>query len=107
MNFNMKRNDLLPTLALQLINPNGEPADLTGATVVFNMAGRSATAKVSRGQVTVVDAATGQVEYHWQPGDTDDAGVFRAEFEVIYPVDQPMTYPNSDFFVVTILADLA
>lgn len=106
MSFNIKRLDLLPVLRMQLVDPSGTAANLTGTSVVFNMSLRDGTSKIARGAVTVVDAATGVVEYAWSGADTSAAGVFTAEFEVMYS-GKPLTYPNNDFFKVIVLPDLA
>jgi hypothetical protein len=105
MSFSIKRGDLLPVLRVQLIDPSGAPADLTGATVVFNMAALNGKAKIEHGPAAVVDAATGLVEYSWSDGDTDTASSFLAEFEVTYS-GKRMTYPNNSFFKIAISHDL-
>jgi hypothetical protein len=105
MNFSIKRFDLLPVLRVQLVDPAGTPANLTGSPVVFNMASLEGVPKVARGAVTVIDAATGVVEYFWADGDTDTAALFLAEFEVTYG-GKPMTYPNNEFFRVLVVSDL-
>ncbi len=97
----MKQNDLGPVLAYQLIDPDGSPAQLSGTAVYFNMKG-----KILRGACTITDAAQGEVEYTWQPGDTSDAGFFQCEFEVVYPVNKPTTYPSKGYITILIEADL-
>lgn len=105
MNFNIKRLDLLPLLRVQLMDPSGASADLTGATVVFNMATPDLVPKIARGAVTVIDAATGVVEYAWASGDTDTAALYLAEFEATYS-GKALTYPNNGYFRVMVGSDL-
>lgn len=101
--FYIKQNDTSPAIEFQL-----DPVvDLTGATVVFNMAQQDGTAKISRGVASVVGAAAdGIVKYDWSDGDTDTAGTFFGEFEVTYSDGSIETFPNADNIAVVITSDL-
>lgn len=105
--FEIKRNDRRPRYRLQL-TANATPVDLTGASAVrFTMTPASGTAKISRQPMTIIDAATGIVEYTWTALDTDTAGDFNAEVEVDWGSGQYQTFPTKGFFMVTINPDLA
>lgn len=55
---------------------------------------------------TLEDAAAGKVRYDWADGDTDTADHFDAEFEVMFPDDEPLTFPNDGYVRVVVVADL-
>lgn len=95
--FTLKRGDTAPALRYALLP---EIVDLTGASVVFIMDG------LGRAPASVVSAAPPVVQYDWQPGDTDRAGVRRAEFEVTYPDGGIETWPNAGYLLVNIVEDL-
>lgn len=110
--FPMKRNDTDPAYRVQLydIDENGTQtvANLgIGSSVVFNMTPLAGgPAKVDRGTVTINDAASGDVEYRWQSGDTNEAGVFRTEFEVTFSNGRRRTYPREGYGKIKIDEDL-
>lgn len=100
--FTVKRGDTSPSLQYNL-----QPAvSLGGASVVFNMSLRSTGAVViNRAPATIV--ADGVVRYDWQPGDSDVAGTYLAEFEVTYSDSGVETFPNEGFIVVVVTDDIA
>lgn len=106
MAMSIKRGDQLPILASQLLDPDGVPADLTDCTVVFNMRHDDGRQMVTRGEVEVVNPSLGMVEYFWGPTDTQEVGAHNGEFEVTYPGDLRMTYPNDGYIRIDIDPDL-
>ena len=50
--------------------------------------------KVNRGSATITNAAGGEVTYAWGTADTDTAGDFEAEVEVIWNDGKPETFPS-------------
>lgn len=56
--------------------------------------------------VHVEDAAAGEVWLVWAPGETDIAGVYRAEFEVVYQDGRRETFPGDGYISIQILDDL-
>lgn len=99
--FTIKENDLQPWLRATLVQADGTPIDLTGATVRFVMQQQDApTLKVDAGAV-IVDATKGVVEYRWAIGDTDTPGNYRAEFKVILPGSR-LTVPNAEYITVRV-----
>lgn len=108
MAYEIKRNDLRPYWRVQLTQ-NGTPADLTGAVAArFTMkVGTTGTAKINKQAMTIVDAATGIVEYHWVVGDTDTSGTYNAEVEIDWGGTTPQTFPSKGYFTITINDDLA
>ena len=102
--FFIKRNDTSPALVRTLEAPGA--GTLAGATVWFYMADRAGDLIVSR-QCSVIDAGERRVAYEWQAGDTEAAGRFKAEFEVINTDGTKETFPNDGYLLVIISADLS
>lgn len=105
--FPIKRNDTSPRL-LYALSPAAE-IDLTGATVRFSMRSRQAgTIRVNRATAVIVTATgTPTVAYDWQTGDTAQAELCEAEFEVTYASGKVETFPNSGFIAVLVEGDIA
>jgi hypothetical protein len=83
------------------VEPGGNPFDLTGSTVTFNMRPeRSAVTKVSS-LAAVVAALTGEVRYDWIAGDVDTAGEFNAWWSVLLPGGKTQDTPE---FTIAMLA---
>ena len=108
MAFEIKQNDRRPRWRVQL-TANGAPVNLTGATTAkfTMMAGTSGTPKVNKGDMTIVDAATGVVEYPWAAADTDTSGEYNVEVEVDWGGGETQTFPSVGYFTITIEDDLA
>ena len=98
----MKQNDTGPDLQVSILDGNSTAVDVTGATIVFNMAA-GGISKVASGAVTIVTAASGVVKYLWQAGDTDTPGVYEGEFQVTFSSGKVETFPNSDAERLTII----
>lgn len=105
MTFLIKQNDTSPAIEYAL-----EPASviLTGATVVFNMRAWNGDVKINRQPASITtDTVTPTVQYDWQIGDTDTAGVFQAEFEVTYWDLSVETFPNDGYILIKVGDDIA
>jgi hypothetical protein len=101
----LKVNDLQPYYYATLEDSYENPIDLTGATVVFTMSTRpdgAGTIKINRQVPIVTDAVNGKVEYRWQAGDTDTAGRYYVEFEVMPASGGKFTLPTADRAMVVI-----
>lgn len=59
-----------------------------------------------QGPATIVDAAAGQVEYRWLQGDTDNAGEYLAEWEVLWGDGTTETLPTLGYDVCLIQGEL-
>lgn len=103
----IKRGDTRNCIKAILKNASGAPVNLKGCSVKFHMAplGLRRSAMVSRA-AHIQDAASGEAWVVWAPGETDTAGVYRAEFEVIYPDGRRETFPNGGYISIRILDDL-
>jgi hypothetical protein len=105
----MKRNDTAPVLRRQLVDGNGDPADLTGAEVLFNMRpSRKGLELVIDGVACSIDVdpTTGFATYEWVPADTETAGRYLAEFQVTFVNEKVETFPNDSYIRIKIVEDL-
>lgn len=91
----IKQNDTLPYLEAQLIDADGNPINLDLCSVKFHMAN-------FRGNVE-----NGEVKVEWQEGDTDAVGTYKCEFEINMPDGKVITVPNDDYFLISIVKELA
>lgn len=105
--FTIKQNDTSPAIQTQLLDGNGDPVNITGASVTFHMRTAPAGATKIDASATIVTALTGTVNYTWTGTDTDTPGTYEAEFEVIYADSSVETFPNSGYITVTVVDDIA
>lgn len=106
MNFTLKENDTKPVLSVILQYADGTAVVLTGASVYFVMRDRQGIVKMV-GTATVITAASGEVQYQWQVGDTDTAGLYEAEFMVVYSDGAVETVPSDGYLSIRVLPQLA
>lgn len=102
----MKKGDLLPEIAAQLIGADGLALNLTACTVTFTMRSRAGVVIVDAQPATIVTALEGRVKYVWQAGNTAITGIHDAEWIVTYPGGKEMTVPNRGYDQVEIGARL-
>lgn len=106
----MKRHDLLPILEL-VIGDNLGPRDLTQASsITLLLTNVETNAPLVINGVMDKDpdqvANKGRCTYAWVDGDTDIAGKYKAEVEVMWSNNKPETFPSTGTFTVKINADL-
>ena len=100
-----EKGDTKPPLKAQATDFDGDPIDLSGAMLHFNMFDRSGEIVIDGGAVSLVtDGTDGKVQYSWQDGDTDTVGTYKAEFVAEYS-DGILTIPNDGFIDVRINED--
>lgn len=109
----MKAGDTAPMVRVTLLDEQGAPVDLLGASVRFVMATASEPRTVAVDQEATnaqntdgSDGSKGRVEYAWGEGDTETPGAYVAEFEVTYASGEVQTFPTEDYVDVTIYDDL-
>lgn len=103
MKFLIKAGNTLPALEATLIKADGAKADLTGATVRFLM--RAYGGPVFERVAEVRDAAEGVVWVVFERADTL-AGIYQAEFEVLYHDGSFETFPNAGHILIEISNNL-
>jgi len=102
----VKRGDRRPT-APATIKRGSTVVDLTTATsVTFKMRPIDRLDLTVNAAANVLVAASGTVEYRWAVGDTDLAGDYYAEWEVLWSDGKTETFPTIDFDIVHIAGDL-
>lgn len=103
LKFVIKRGDTSPALRFELLPDN---VSLAGATVRFQMRVRGGDTVVDR--TAAIDAVfqPAVVVHAWQPGETDLAGRFEAEFRVTYMDGSVETFPNLGFIEVFVTEDV-
>lgn len=103
----MKAGDTAPAVRATLLDVEGDPVDLTGASVKFILASQGDPHTVLVDEAAELeDAATGKVVYQWVDGDTDTPGSYDVEFEVVYLDGTVQTFPTVGFLSCTIGDDL-
>lgn len=105
MTFYIKQNDTSPAIQATLKDPDGTVVNLAGSSVRFHMADMAGTIKVDT-TATIVDN-DGVVRYSWQAGDTDTAGLYKAEFEVTYADSTIETFPNEGKLIISIEPEIS
>ena len=103
--FYIKAGNMRPPITLALKNADGSAADLSLADgVVFRMTLKGADNSVIDDEdgAIDVDPTTGIVSYTWQAGDTDVAGKYEGEFTIIWPTDEPQTFPSKGYVQIEI-----
>jgi hypothetical protein len=100
--FNIKRGDTGPAIRYSLLP---DTITLAGATVRFQM-------RLIRGETVIDEPAQiisqlpPVVQYDWQAGDTDTAGIYEAEWRVEYADSSVETFPNRGFVQVNVNEDI-
>jgi hypothetical protein len=107
MTFYIKENDTVPSIRATLQNGSGNAVDLIDATVRFHMRAIGGNSAAVDAAATVVNAASGLVQYDWEAADTADVGSFQAEFEVTYSDGTVETFPSDGYIRVEIIDDIA
>ena len=78
--FYVKQGSTSPSITSTLLDPDGDPVDLTGASVTFRMVGPDT---ITGAADIDADPTTGRVSYDWQPGDLDQWGGYAVEWVVV------------------------
>lgn len=120
MAFYIKQGDTSPAILRQFLDASGNPVNLTGATIKFNMAMDTGQLICNQKAATIftgtlpaelggatVTAAQGWMKYAWVAADTAIPGVARAEFQVTFNDGSIETVPNLGYETVTITPEIS
>lgn len=112
MAFTIKQFDRRPLFVVALKDNFGEVGEAavnltTAGTAFFNMRSSGGAVKISRGTASITNAAGGEVTYTWGTVDTDTAGTYQAEVEIVWNDGKAETFPNSGYWDITIVDDIA
>jgi hypothetical protein len=105
MEYTLKQNDTLPAIEAQLINADGTPINLDLCGVRFHAQSFDRKKLIVK-QAEIIDAENGKVRVKWKEGDTDTAGNYRAEFEIVFTDSTILTVPNDGYFLVKIIPEI-
>ena len=101
MTIEMRKGDTWPPLRATLVEADGSPIDLSGATVTFQMEDDNNNSVINSSAV-IVSSSEGQVRYNWSSGDTDEVGTFEADFLVEFSSGKKATVPNREYIPIYI-----
>jgi hypothetical protein len=104
--FYVKQGDTRSPYVRTLEDGDGNPVNISGATVAYRMQPLGGIQTIS-GPATILNAPQGQVSYSWQAADTDTAGIYFAEWEVTFSGGAVQTFPNGGYDLVHIGPELA
>lgn len=111
--FLIKKDDTLPNIRLELLNPDGTPFVITVGDVFalfFQDVSDGLPAKpsiVGAGTFTTVGTgSTGEVDYAWAAADTANVGSFRAEVQVTPLSGGIITFPGGSYILFDVVQDL-
>jgi hypothetical protein len=102
--FHLAQFDRAPALRATILHEDGLTAvDLTGAAVVMRMQRADKTGPVLGGPCSLVgDPAVGVAQYDWQAADTQEPGIYRAEWVVTLASGRVLTWPHDDYARIVI-----
>lgn len=103
--YSWKSQDSGPTNTTTLQDRDGNPVNLTGATVRFLM--RKGDTVHIDAAAEIVDAAAGTVRYNRTAVDTGTVGVYQAEYEALFSNGNRQSYPEAGYITVRIIDDVA
>lgn len=113
--LHLNRNDRQPYYRVTAKDSALAVINIAGATIYCTMVaydpatGVIGTTKINRQDagINITDGAAGEFEYRWQATDTDLAGTYYIEFEIV-PAGDKYTFPNPSEgrALVVIQADL-
>ncbi|ADU30370.1 hypothetical protein [Evansella cellulosilytica] len=104
MEYRTKQNDTKNAMKVRFYNKENEPLNLENLDVQFIMVKSfRKEPKVKR----TIDTKENNIAYVvWEVGDTDEVGLFRAEFKVTYADGRRETYPNQGYINVHIESEV-
>lgn len=91
--FEIAKDSTLTPLSVQILDGN-QGYDLTSATVTFSMETEAGVVKINAAAAVLWDAPAGILRYNWVAADTDTAGIYLAQFEVVIGTDV-LNVPNN------------
>lgn len=101
----LKRGDTSPSVTTTLTDENDQPVTLSASNVRFHMAHFTTMETKVDAPAEITAAETGDVRYAWDPADTDEPGLYFAEFEVTHTDGSVETFPNDGYITVYIGPD--
>lgn len=109
--FNIKRNDTLPSLQLCLIDRGclggKQPFILSGVSeITFTMVSSCGEYKIMSKPAQILSYSGGTIQYNWESSDTDESGKFLGEFQIKYSDGNKLSIPQNGQIEINILKDV-
>lgn len=107
--YNLKRNDTLPVIVLDVLNSDGDPynfSDAIAARFIMCEDNTGRAVKVDELGTIATPGTLGRLTYQFDPADTDTAMAYVAEFQVEFATGDIATFPESGYMHITIEEDL-
>lgn len=92
--FKIGRGARLDSITMNLYQASGAAAVITGSTVKFQMWRDEHPGYKVNAAATIVDDDPAQVRYDWATGDTDDDGLWKAQWEETTGAGTKRYYPS-------------
>lgn len=107
--FVIRQGDTASPIASVLRDANLDPVDITGAAITFRMQEIGAPsvhidAAANNDQTGL--SGVGAVSYDWQPGDTDEPGLYEGVFRATFGDGSVQSFPNGGYVLIRVTADL-
>lgn len=109
--FFIKRNDTFPSLELSIIDRaclgNKIPFNLSAVTAcTFTMTNECGDIKIMANPAQITSYSGGCISYNWSAEDTNEAGIFYGEFQLIFSGGARMSIPQIGNITIEIGKDL-
>lgn len=96
-----------PNLEETLVDPDGNPADLSGSTIEFRMTPRDESMPALVKSASIVgDPTAGNALVAWSPGDLDVSGWYNFQWIVTRGNGQGVPYPADRYRTLYVLRRL-
>lgn len=105
MSLDIKRGDTWPPMVLHIM-AGKDPLPLGSAAEIRVIIKKQGGSGIMLGPVAITDVGTSEVTYMWQPGDTNAAGTYRAEAEILWSNGSVQTVPAAGYEEIRINEDL-
>lgn len=102
VDLTIRQNDTSPAFTAQVTDQNGNPLNLTGATVTFVMRALSSSTVTTNAAMSITNPTAGEVLYNWSTSDTLTAGLYMVELHVLNSDSSTYTYPNTGYMSVEV-----
>ena len=103
--FFLTEKDRLPLFTANLSQNDVGYLDLTGGTGYFLYKNKYSTEQTFTGNIDILGASSGYVQFQPASGNVSGAGVFYAKWRIILNGKQ-ITFPNDSFLVYSTTEDL-
>ena len=103
--FTITEKDQLPVLRANLQTEDGY-IDLSGGTGYFLYKNKYTTDQPITGNIDILGATSGYVQFGWISGNVATAGVFYGKWRVVLANNRQISIPNDSFLPYIISEDL-